>query len=361
MRNGEGQGRVLKAVAKTWPGVVMGAVQGRAREHIDAGRFDEAADTLAAAAERYGAESAPALLLAWTLYKAGRSEDALEWAGVAAEREPDNPDVYWLQSNTLYDLERPDEAAEVMWKAVELSPDSGSYYIELAWFQYQDREYARTVELVEKALELAPDDAQVHYTAGLIFDHHLRHKRAQEHYERALEIDPENTDARYDLAEVFQTRGRLSQGVRCVWETVPGEETETDHGSMYEVVLRRWSWRWYEWALRGALVLNVIDWIVPTPMWLGAVLAGVLIGGFGVQYARSVAALPGECRRDLVGQGRRGFFVGAIVRTVLALAAIAAVLMMELPPLQHLAVLALIIGGYADWYRGAVRISQNVD
>jgi hypothetical protein len=238
-----------------------------------------------------------------------------------------------------------------------------------------DQEFAKTRELVEQALDRSPDDAWVQQTAGRIYDHHLRHKRAHAHYLRALELDPDDAAVRDDLAEILQTRGRLSAGVRVAWETakaaeavdggpgavgdaalVPGS-ADRDEESLYEVTLRRWSWRWYEWALRIALLLNVIDWIFATPMPGSAVLAGLTVAAYTVVWTRSLFKLPSECRRDLVGKGRRGHFAGALARTVLVFAAMGLVLWGELSALQHLGILALILGGYVEWYWRAARIS----
>jgi tetratricopeptide (TPR) repeat protein len=355
------QGRVLKAVAKTWPGFIAGAVEGRAREFIDEDRYDEAAAVLEQGLERYGAESVSRLLFAWCLHLAGRQEAALEWAGQAVEAEPENADAHWLRSNILFELERPDDAVAALWRAVELTPDNGRYYMQLAWIQYQDLEFAKTRELVEQALERAPDDAWVQHTAGRIYDHHLRHRRAHAHYVRALELEPDDVDVRADLAEILQTRGRLSSGVRVAWETVSaaGDGGEPYVAEHYESTLRRWSWRWYEWALRAALVLNVADWIIPTPVMVGAALMGVLVVAYGVAWARSLLVLPRQCRRDLVGKGRRGHFVGALVRTSIVVGGMALVLPGELSALQHLGVLALIVAGYVEWSWRAARIAGN--
>ncbi|WP_081687580.1 tetratricopeptide repeat protein [Glycomyces tenuis] len=357
MRNGVARGRVLGAVARTWPGFIVNAVEARACEHIDAGRFDEAAAVLVQAVERYGPATVPQLLLAWTLNRAGRHSDAHEWAVRAVEAEPENADAHWVLANVLFELERRDEAAAALRSAVELAPDNGSHHMELAWIRYEEEDFGVTRDLVDKALELAPDDAWVQYTAGRIFDHHLRHRRAQSHYERALELDPENAEARYDLGSLLQARGRITRGVVCVHETEPAPGAEDEHEEVYTSVLLRWSWRWYEWALRAALVLNAFDWIFPTPSWFGASLAGLLLAAFAVQWARTFAALPAPCRRDMLAPGRRGHFAGAAARTAAVLAGTAVVLLVELNALQHLGLLAVIVLGYVDWYRRAVRIS----
>jgi tetratricopeptide (TPR) repeat protein len=232
--------------------------------------------------------------------------------------------------------------------------------MQLAWFQYRDLEFAKTRELMEQALELAPDDAWVQHTAGRIYDHHLRHRRAHAHYVRALELEPGDAAVRADLAEVLQTRGRLSSGVRIARETVDATGDEDPYAvEHYESTLQRWSWRWYEWALRAALVLNIVDWIVPTSVVVGAALSGSLVVAYGVAWVRSLAVLPRQCRRDLVGKGRRGHFVGALVRTAIVFGVIALVLYGELNALQHLGVLALIIGGYVEWSWRAARIAGN--
>ena len=312
--------------------------------------------------ERYGAESVSQLMLAWCLYLAGQPAAALEWAERAVEEEPRNADAHWMRANALFELERPEEASQVLWDAVELTPDNGRYYMQLAWFGYQEREYAKTRELVEQALEHAPEDAWVHYTAGRIYDHHLRHRLAHAHYARALELDPDVAGARNNLAEILQTRGRLSSGVRVAWEAAnaaraSADGEDPDAADLYEVTLRRWSWRWYEWALRAVLLLNVIDWIFPTPVVVGGVLAGTLVAAYGAGWVRSLLVLPRECRRDLMAKGRRGHFTGALARTVLVFGGIALVLLGELTSLQHLGVLALIIGGYVEWYVRAAKIS----
>jgi len=354
------EGRVLKAVAKTWPGFISGAVEGRARNLIEADRYGEAAEVLEKGIGRYGAESVSQLLLAWCLHMAERPAAALTWAERAVEEDPQNADAHWMRANLLFELERPEEASRVLWEAVDLMPDDGRYYMQLAWFGYQDREFAKTRELVEQALERAPEDSWVHYTAARIYDHHLRHRLAHAHYARALELDPEEAGARGDLAEILQTRGRLSSGVRVAWEAAGDAHGSADAeaaAELYEVTLRRWSWRWYEWALRAVLLLNVIDWISPTPVAVGGVLAGALVVVYAVAWVRSLLVLPSPCRRDLVRKGQSSVFVGALARTVLAFGGIALVLLGELNALQHLGILALIIGGYVEWYFRAAKIS----
>lgn len=361
------QGRVLKAVAKTWPGFISGAVEGRARELIEAEAYEDAAEVLDRGIERYGAESVSQLLLAWCLHMAGRQEDALVWVLRAIEEEPENADAHWLRANALFELGRPEEAAAVLWQAVELTSDNGQYYMQLAWFRYEDQEFTKTRELVELAVERAPGDAWVHHTAGRIYDHHLRHKLAQAHYERSLELAPDDLAVQCDLAELLQARGRLSSGARVAQAAAAASLTaEADRIpddavkplDVYEATLRRWSWRWFEWALRATLVLNVVDWIFPTPAPIGALLAGVLAVAYAVAWVRSLVVLPPQCRRDLVAAGRRGHFAGVAVGTLVVLGGVAAMLIGELSALQHLGVLGLLVAAYVGWFWRAARISS---
>jgi Flp pilus assembly protein TadD len=346
-------------VNKTWPGFISGAVEGRARDLIDEARYDDAADVLEKGIERYGAASVSQLMLAWCLHMTERQEAALEWVGRAVEEEPEEPDAHWIRANILFELGQVDEASASLRQAVELAPDNGRYYMQLACYHYRDQGFVKTRELVEQALELAPNDAWVQLTAGRIYNHHLRHRLAHAHFVRALELEPGDDEARGDLAEILQGRGRLSSGVRIAWETVEAAGDGSSAAGLYDVTLRRWPWRWYEWALRAALALNVIDWIFPTPVPVGAVLAGVLVVVYAAGWVRSLLVLPPQCRRDLVGKGRRGHFAGALARTLLVLAGIALVLLGELSALQHLGILALIIGGYVEWCRRAVRIPEK--
>jgi predicted Zn-dependent protease len=89
MRNGVAGGRVLKAVAESWPGLIVGAVESRARELVESGRFTEAAEVLEEAVEQYGDGTVPPVLLAWTLLRAERPADARRWALRAIETEPE--------------------------------------------------------------------------------------------------------------------------------------------------------------------------------------------------------------------------------------------------------------------------------
>ncbi|MEU6861593.1 tetratricopeptide repeat protein [Glycomyces sp. NPDC046736] len=349
------QGQVLKAVAKTWPGFIAGAVEGRAHELIEDGRYGEAAAVVEEGMERFGPETVSQLLLAWCLYMAERYDEAIGWADRAAEEEPENADAHWLRASLLLELERRDEAVEALWAAVDLSPDDGRYYMQLAWTRHEDESFAVTRGLIEQALERAPEDVWVQYTAGRIFEHHLRHRRAQVQYERVLELEPGHVSARCDLAEVLQSRGRLSAGVRVAWETADLEDDESDPRAVYEAVLRRWSWRWFEWALRVALVLNVIDWIFPTPGLVGEVLAGAVVVGFAVGWVRAFSVLPKACRADVVG--RRGHFAASALLSAVVLAGIAAVLVGEPSGLQHLGVLGALVGGYVLWIWRATGIS----
>jgi tetratricopeptide (TPR) repeat protein len=356
------QGQVLKAVARTWPGFISGAVEGRAHDLIEQDRYEEAADVLERGVERFGARSVSALLLAWCLHMAGRQVDALTWVRRAVEDEPENADALWLRANILFELERPEEATASLWAAIETSPDNGRYYMQLAWAQYEEAAFAATRDLVEKGVERAPDDAWVQHIAGRIYDHHLRHRRAQRHYERAVELEPGSVAARLDLAEVLQTRGRLSSGVRTAWETASrdslGEADAVEAQRTYDMTLRRWPWRWYEWALRAAMVLNVVDWILPTPRFLDWVLLGVPGVLYIAGWVRSLLVLPAACRRELIAKGRRRDFAGALVRTLVVSGGIALVLLGALNVLQHLGVLALLIIAYAEWFRRMYLISQ---
>jgi tetratricopeptide (TPR) repeat protein len=352
------EGRVLNAVAKTWPGFVSGAVEGRAHVLIAADRYVEAAAVLERGVERYGPESVSRLLLAWCLCRAERVAEALPWAEAAAKEEPQNAYTHWLLATLLFELGRTEEATVALWKAVELEPDNGRYHMQLAWHSHEDRAYADTRALMERALERAPEDAWVHSKAGRIYEYHLRHRLAQVHYERALELDPDEDGVRGDLAEILQARGRLGAGVRTAWEALReagGEDAYT--ARLYEATLRRWSWRWYERALRAALLLNAVDWVVPAPVLGSGVLAGILVAVYAAVWVRSLAGLPPQCRRDLVGRGRAGFFAESAVRTALVLGGVVLVLVGELTWLQHLGVLGFTLAAYLEWYVRAVRIS----
>jgi hypothetical protein len=59
----------------------------------------------------------------------------------------------------------------------------------------------------------------------------------------------------------------------------------------------------------------------------------------------------------LLTEGRLGHLVGTLARTALVLGGIVLVLVGELTALQHLGILALIIGGYVEWYWRAAQIS----
>lgn len=358
------RGRVLQAVNKTWPGFISGAVEGRARELIEKDQYPEAAEVLEKGIGKYGSGSVSQLLLAWCLHLSDRHADALEWAGRAAEEDPESADAHWLHASILFELGRGEEAEAAMWRAIERAPDNGRYYMQLAWSRCRDQEFARTRELVEQALERAPDDAWVQHTAGRIYEHHLRHKRAHALYVRTLELDPDCATARDDLGVILQARGRLSAGLRVAWENLnaaeareAGAEARADEARLYETHLRHWSWRWYEWALRGALLLNIIDWIFATPRVVSVAVVGVLALFFWSCWFRSLRVLPPECRRDLVGKGRRGHFAGAVARPLLVFGAMGLVLWGELSVLQHLGVLALIIGAYVEYYWRAARIA----
>ncbi len=359
MRNGVAGGRVLKAVAKSWPGFIAGAVESRVRGLIESGRFEEAAAVLEEAVEQYGKGTVPALLLAWTLLKAGRPADARRWALRAIETEPEKADAYRVLAYALLDLELKDEAAAALRKGVELSPDNGLHYMELAWIRHREQGFGATRELVDKALELAPGNAWVQYTAGRIFERHLRYRRAQSHYERAVELDPGDAAKRYALAGLLQSRGRISRGVACAHGTVPAPGEERRHEEVCTSVMRRWSWRWPELALRSALTFNAVDWVFPTPLRVALPLAGLLLAAFAVAWWRAFVALPAPCRRAMFAPGRWGHFAAASARTAAVLAAVAAFLVVELSALQHFGVLALIVLGYVHWYRWTERASET--
>lgn len=359
MRNGAARGRVLGAVARTWPVFVTNAVKARAYEHVEAGRFDEAAVVLEEAVERYGNDTVPHLLIAWTLVKADRLESAHEWAVRAVETEPDDAQAHWLLGNILLDCERRDEAEAELRKAVELDPGNGDYHMELALVIRENADAEAVFELMDKALELSPDSTQVQFAAGRILDYRLRRRRAQSHYERAIELDPGNVEAHYALGALLQARGRISRGVAHVHEVEPAPGEEAGYEEVYTSLLLRWSWRWYEWALRSALVLDVVDWILPTPSWGGVALAAPFVTVFAVQWARTFAHLPARCRRDLFTAGRRRHFAAAATRTALVLAGTVAILLMEPNGWQHLGALVVIVLGYVDWCRRAIRVSGH--
>ncbi|HLU28973.1 MAG TPA: tetratricopeptide repeat protein [Glycomyces sp.] len=359
MRNGVAGGRVLKAVAKSWPGFIVGAVESRTRELVESGRFAEAAEVLEEAVDQYGSGTVPPVVLAWTLFRAERPADARRWALRAIEAEPEKADAHRVLGYALLDLGRRDEALAALRRGAELSPENGVHWMELAWVRHRERRFGAARELADRALESAPDNAWVRYTAGRIFERRLRYRRAQSHYERAIELDPADARKRYGLARVLRARGRISRSAACVYEAVPAPGAEREHEEVCAATMRSWAWRWPEAALRAALVLNTVDWVFPTPPRLGLPLAGLVLAAFALAWWRAFAALPAPCRRDLFAPAGWGHFAAASARTAVVLIAVAAVLAIELTSLQHLGVCAFIVLGYVDWHHRAEEPSET--
>lgn len=172
------------------------------------GNWDEAAESLGAAADAAPDQPMVAVELARALKKAKRTEAALSTLAAARKRWPSHPQV-WLVSADLLSSSAPAEAAKAYLRAIELSPDDERAYLGLVRLQ--------SVKAAESTLRIllahVPASVEGRYRLALALAARNELAAATTQLHAVLERDPDHIDARLDLARALRRQGQLGPAI----------------------------------------------------------------------------------------------------------------------------------------------------
>ena len=133
--------------------------------------------------------------------QAGRYDESQECLTQAQEIAPDNPEVRVRLGNVQIDLEKFEEAALSFERAIELNKDMHSAYSGLARAMIDLGKFEKAKEAIIKSIELKPTAAR--YTIfGFVQSSLGEKKHAETSYRRALKLDPRCEETMFNLAAI---------------------------------------------------------------------------------------------------------------------------------------------------------------
>lgn len=225
-----------------------------------AGRFEEAAEAYARAAQLDPADAHLLDAFGLMLSQTGRDDEALELFTRAVEAMPDDPIAHDHRGTALNRLGRDEEALDAFARAAELAPHSamvrvrhGATLMHLERYEaalaallaaaeidpaeveaYKGQVFAlMELDRVEdaeaacaRALALDPDDDQLHGMHGFVLARLGRDEEALEAHARAVELAPDHAGHRNMAANVLRRLARLAEAEEAARRAVAldGEE-----------------------------------------------------------------------------------------------------------------------------------------
>jgi tetratricopeptide (TPR) repeat protein len=196
-----------------------------------AGRIDEAAAAMEAAAELDPESVKTFVNLARIRNEQGDYEGALEAARTALAIDAADPNALFLEGRSLFNLGRIDEAMESLTASAEIAPDNGHVQNLLGLALMRQGRADEAVIALERAAALVSQVAYIQNNLGMALELSGRASEAAIAYRRSVEIDPTHMKAVANLARIEPSVGVVTARTEPVHEEV----VEQDAGEPIEI------------------------------------------------------------------------------------------------------------------------------
>jgi tetratricopeptide (TPR) repeat protein len=242
---------LYRDIVKRFDKDLVGAERGRVLLRIGqasrkAGDLDDAAKTLAQAADLLPGEAAPLDELAAVFEAKGRWDDVIGTLRRRLEHAPDDERFSILMRIGDVYLEKKQEKAgaqKAYVQALELRADDRNLLTKLMALYSEAKDWGRLVEVVLRIAELVTDKKQLakyYATAAAISHVELkRYEDAADYYEQALENDPTATRAYEGLVDCItlaEDWNRLEEAYRKQLQRIEGTATPQERAAIWDAL-----------------------------------------------------------------------------------------------------------------------------
>jgi predicted O-linked N-acetylglucosamine transferase (SPINDLY family) len=187
----------------------------RARQHLQAGRLEDAARVCSEALTIENANFEANQMLATIRNDQGRNHEALLIAEELLNHAPRHPSVLADSGNALLGLRRYEEAVARYNEALTSQPDFPQVFNNKGYALSCLGHYAAALECYDKAITLWPFFALAYNNRGHVLLALGRQQEALQSYRRAVVIKPDFVDAHNNLGNAFKTFNRLPEALSC--------------------------------------------------------------------------------------------------------------------------------------------------
>ena len=325
----------------------------QARDLLDIGRGQDAADLLTAFLAEHPADAPALSLLAWAHLQCERPEEALRAADDALLADPEYQPGWQRRSWALRALGRNAEAVDAAREYVRLAPHHWVSHYTLGMVLRSERHRnAEVLAAAQQAVRLAPSLADPHVLLGLAHADDNATAQAEACYRRALAINPDHAHARSNLSALALRRGRFDEAIRGFRSAARSRPQEVMfHRNIAVAVFNSLLKYGYLLALVSAIFAGLAGTrFSPRPLdptdvsahWTGRVIAlAVILLAWAVLLFVRLRPLSAYLRRQV------GSVFGSLLRTVRFLPLFAGFVLS-----QVCALVLLLVPGLADATRG---------
>jgi tetratricopeptide (TPR) repeat protein len=196
------------------PPAPLGADRLRLAEtQLAAGRFNEAVDTLRAAARLDRESPRPRLMLAYALSQAGEPDEAIRVLRRLIERFPSNADAWFNLGNLLRANRNFEQAAHAFRRAGALQPGDESPQINLGLVLVQGGSFDEAEAAIRQALVRFPDEPDLLVNLAQVCRRKWRWDEALHRLDRCVELAPKRAGYRLTRALARHDAGHTANAL----------------------------------------------------------------------------------------------------------------------------------------------------
>ncbi len=177
----------------------------------DAGRLQEAADTLRAQLTRQPDDADAHLALGLLLHNQGQLTEAQAAYRALAALRPDRADAHKLLGNVLMQLKRYDEAEHAYKQALTLTPQDADALANLGRVLYAQHRLPEAALASHLAVTIRPNYVEAQVDVACVLRDLGRLPEAEATLRTAIEKQPEYADAHFNLGIVLEKTARFAE------------------------------------------------------------------------------------------------------------------------------------------------------